>query len=278
MESASYSLYLDETGDRGLLNFNPQYPVLGLCGVVIDDKAYRSDIVPALDALKIATFGTAQLTLHYSAIMKKSGPYALFRDAARLHAFERDLANLVSRLPIAVVAAVINKQEYVNLAVPRPPKDPTWPRDLYLLAADFVVERFVELLEQRQGIGGRFVAEARGRREDDQLRAHYLSTLQKPTQFYSPERFSILPGEIEFKTKDDRVAGLEIADLFAPQIATRTLRADDARLLIWQAIRPKIWMRGDDGPGGVGLKTFPSQVGRTIMATPRDRLKSPEDP
>lgn len=37
----SHTLYLDETGDRGLVNFNPRYPVLGLCGVIVEDEVYR---------------------------------------------------------------------------------------------------------------------------------------------------------------------------------------------------------------------------------------------
>src|SRR5580765_4071021 len=98
----SYTLYLDETGDRGLVNFNPQYPVLGLCGCIVDDEAYHSDVVPALDAFKSRWFGTAALTLHYSTIMKKVGPYVIFRDGARLYSFEQDLAALVAQLPLTV--------------------------------------------------------------------------------------------------------------------------------------------------------------------------------
>jgi hypothetical protein len=34
-----YTLYIDETGDRGIVTFQPTYPVLGLCGCIIEDTA-----------------------------------------------------------------------------------------------------------------------------------------------------------------------------------------------------------------------------------------------
>ncbi len=234
MDRQRYTLYLDETGDRGLVKFDRRYPVLGLCGVIVEDDAYRGEVVPALDAFKVSWFGTAQLTLHYSTIMKRVGPYVIFRDGARLHAFEQDFAALVSRLPLSVLAAVINKSEYTLEAARVPSKDPTWPSDLYYVAVDFVVERFVEFLEHRKGTAGGFVAEARahGGRLDQELVAHYARRRLVPTQFYSAERFAVLPPAIEIRTKDDRVAGLELADLLAPQIASRVLGHDEARLLI----------------------------------------------
>ncbi|MCC6179163.1 MAG: hypothetical protein IT305_27965 [Chloroflexi bacterium] len=194
-----------------------------------------------------------------------------------MYAFERDFATLVSRLPITVLAAVINKQEYANdtAAAARPPKDPTWPLDLYHIAFDFILERFVAFLEQQSGAGTIVIAEARGKKEDRQLSEHYHYRRVTPTQFYSAERFALLPDRLEFRGKDDQVAGLELADMLAPQIASCTLGHDETRLLVWQATKPKIWMRGDGQPGGVGLKTFPSRIGRQIMGAP---LKSPEGP
>ena len=241
MNQCSYTLYLDETGDRGLVNFNPQYPVLGLCACIVDDRVYEPEVVAPLDAFKIRWFGTARLTLRYSAIMKRTGPYLVLAKPDRMYAFEREFAALVASLPITVLASVINKQEYAadTVAAVRPPKDPTWPRDLYHVAFDFILERFVEFLEQRRGVGTIVIAEARGKREDRQLSEHYYNRRTTPTQFYSTERFALLPGRLEFRGKSDQVAGLELADLLGPQIASCTLGYDAGRLLVWQATRPK---------------------------------------
>src|SRR5688572_9311429 len=132
-----------------------------------------------------------------------------------MHAFEQDFAALVASLPITVLASVINKQEYAanTVAAARPPKDPTWPLDLYHIAFDFILERFVELLEQRRGAGTIVIAEARGKKEDRQLSEHYHRRRVTPTQFYSAERFALLPERLEFRQKSDQVAGLELADL-----------------------------------------------------------------
>jgi len=228
--------------------------VLGLCAVIVDELEYRDEVAPAVEALKRTWFGTADLTLHYSAVMKKSGPYAIFKDKGRLFAFEQDIADLIARLPLTVLATIINKSEYTLEAAARPALDPTWPTDLYHVAVDSVLERFVEFLEQRGGTGSALVAEARSPRkagegrEDRLLRAHYEGRLDVPTRFFTRERFAaVLPPTVDFRTKSDRVAGLELADLLAPQIATRTLRQIDDRLLIWQAVRSKFWVRVRDG-------------------------------
>ncbi len=68
-----YTLYVDETGDRGIARFQPTFPVLGLCGCIVEDEAYHGVVVPALNAFKESWFGDASITLHYSSIMKRSG-------------------------------------------------------------------------------------------------------------------------------------------------------------------------------------------------------------
>ncbi|MCC6176240.1 MAG: hypothetical protein IT305_13115 [Chloroflexi bacterium] len=75
MDQRFYTLYLDETGDRGLVKFNPQYPCLGLSACIIDDQLYQNAVVAALDAFKVHWFGTAALTLRYSTVVKRTGPY-----------------------------------------------------------------------------------------------------------------------------------------------------------------------------------------------------------
>jgi len=266
-----YLLFVDETGDRGIARFDQSYPVLGLCGCIVEESVYRSVVVPALDAFKIAWFGHVGLTLHYSAIAKRSGAYAVLQTPDRMYAFERSLATLFETLPILVIAAVIDKRAYRARLAEIHERDATLPRDLYLMAADFVLERFVEVLEQQRAGAAAVVAESRGRREDAELRGHYARRREEGTQFYSAERFAMLPVEISFRTKDDRVAGLELADPLAPPIATRTIREDAERSLLWRAVRPKIWLRGDERPGGVGLKTFPDSIGREIMGVPLRR-------
>ena len=188
-----------------------------------------------------------------------------------MYEFERSLASLVASLPIAIVAAVLDKRAYSANVQEIHERDATLPRDLYFMSLDFVLERFVEVLEQRRAEAGGVVMEARGRREDEQLANHYHQRRIDGTQFYSSERFAALPSRPQFRTKHDRVAGLELADLLAPPIATRTIRDETETRLLWQSVRPKIWLRGDNRPGGVGLKTFPYPRGREIMGVPLER-------
>lgn len=37
-----YNLFIDENGDHGLSNLNPDFPIFLLCGIVISSKEYES--------------------------------------------------------------------------------------------------------------------------------------------------------------------------------------------------------------------------------------------
>jgi hypothetical protein len=37
-----YNLYIDESGDHGLSNLNPDFPIFLLCGIVISSVEYES--------------------------------------------------------------------------------------------------------------------------------------------------------------------------------------------------------------------------------------------
>ena len=64
---------------------------------------------------------------------------------------------------------------------------------------------------------GDVMAESRGGREDEELRAAFDITLQKGTRFHNPEQFQavLTSGDIKLKKKEHAIAGLELADLLA---------------------------------------------------------------
>lgn len=39
-----YNLYIDESGDHGLSNLNPDFPIFLLCGVVISSVEYEKSL------------------------------------------------------------------------------------------------------------------------------------------------------------------------------------------------------------------------------------------
>lgn len=82
-DAGHYTLYLDESGDHGLLSFNPSYPVLALCGVAAENSYYSRALLPYVDQFKVDQIGSASHRLHYRAMAQKAGPYKLLADPER---------------------------------------------------------------------------------------------------------------------------------------------------------------------------------------------------
>jgi len=251
-------VFLDESGDHGLVSINRDYPVLALCGVVVEDDYYSRAVLPRLDAFKVDQFGSARVQLHYRAFTQKAGPFKKLADPAEAFAFENALASLIGGLDATIFGAVIKKADYLERYGPTRPVDQYLPADLYLMALDFLLERVVKCLEERQTARGTVIAEARGRREDEQVRAEYRELLERGTQFVSGERFTrVLEPDLGFSRKKDGVGGAELADVCAAPIATKILQPG-SRSMLWEAIRPKIWIgAGPRADGNLGLKCFP---------------------
>ena len=60
-----YFLFLDECGDQNLSNFNPDFPVFTLCGVIVAEVQYKK-IVSQVNAIKshLPPHGNANEYLH----------------------------------------------------------------------------------------------------------------------------------------------------------------------------------------------------------------------
>jgi hypothetical protein len=281
--SAGYTLYLDESGDHGLVRVNPEYPVLALCGIAVDDARDSGHVAPSVDQFKVEQFGNANVALHYRAMAQKAGPFSFLADPSRAWAFEGDLAQLVRRLDMTVFCAAINKAEYVVRHGRTRPVDRYLPTNLYLMALDFVLERFVKLLEEEgtaagRVVTGRVIAETRGARENEELREEYDELRRRGTQFVSAIRFRrVLWPELQFAEKSARLAGLELADVCAAPIATQVLKPGTPSAM-WEAIAPKIWVSGVARKGHLGLKVFPRSAALDSLFGGLAQKKSPGGP
>lgn len=91
---------------------------------------------------------------------------------------------------LTVFCAVINKPAYMQRYGPTRPVDQFLPTNLYAMALDFVLERFVKFLEAQDSSAGSILAESRGRAEDAQVGAEYQELLSRGNPFLPGERFS----------------------------------------------------------------------------------------
>jgi hypothetical protein len=252
--------------------------VLALCGVAIEAAHEVQSVIPSVDEFKARWFGRADIQLHYRALAQKAGPFSFLANRESAWEFEQALGSLIAQLGVTIFCAAINKTEYVARHGRTRPVDAYLPTNLYLMALDFVLERFVKFLEEHGPAMGRVIAESRGQKEDEELAEEYAELLHRGTQFVSAERFRrTLQGEIRFAEKKARFTGLEIADVCAAPIATQMLKPGMPSP-VWSAIRPQIWVSKQTQRGSVGLKVYPRASLLDAVFDDLVRQKSPEGP
>ena len=91
------------------------------------------------------------------------------------------------------------------------------------------------------------VAEARGKNEDDQLRAAFDKLMNEGTRTHAAERFQRLQCPLTFRRKSDNIGGLQLADLCAHPSARAILKAGHTSRAL-EAVNPHVYTR--DGMRG----------------------------
>ncbi len=243
-------VFLDESGDHGLRNFDPAYPVFVLAAVLLDDSGLRRLEADFL-ALKVAYFGSGEVIFHEREIRRREGPYAHL-DRKRYLAFVDELSEVIRRTPFSVIAAVIDKRRLVRSY--RAPRNP------YEIALGFVMERVAMEVGAIPEGALPLCLEGRGRKEDREL-LRVFRALREGRDPLAAElkygaRATLAKMRLLFCSKDPSLAGLQLADLVARPIGLSTLRPGQ-RNRAFEVIRTKL-RRGPGGEvRGYGLKVFP---------------------
>jgi len=90
----NYIVYVDESGDHGLVSVNPQYPVFVLAFCVFHKGHYTEKVVTAIERFKFRHFGHDSIVLHEHEIRKETGAFK-FNDRAHKHAFLDELTGVI---------------------------------------------------------------------------------------------------------------------------------------------------------------------------------------
>lgn len=239
-------VYLDETGDHTLHLVDKDYPVFGLVLVVCDVESYAQIIVPLVYRLKMDFFGHEGIILRSYDIRKQKGPYAFLSDAVRRNDFYERINDVMSLKNYTLIAAMIRKQQhkerYGDAAV-----------NPYDLAMQFALERLLPLLEEAGQTEVYILAEARGKKEDDQLSLSFYRFVSEGNSDISRDRISKIQFRLKFLTKEMNIVGMQMADLAAYPTARHVI--DPARPNpAYDILQPRFYV----GSGQVrGLKIFP---------------------
>ena len=244
-EFSDYIVYVDESGDHGLVTMDPYYPVFVLAFCLFSKSDYVERICPALQRLKFRFWGHEEQVLHEHDIRKPNRNYGFLFNAEKRGQFLIAVNELIREMPFQLVAAVIRKQEFRRQYV-----DPVNP---YGLAMEFGLERIHRELEGK-GQAGKLthvVVEKRGKKEDDDLELAFRRICDGANVHGKPLQF-----ELTMIPKTSNSAGLQLAELLARPVGIKVLRPDQPNRA-YDILEGKFRRSPPTKIEGWGLKIFP---------------------
>src|SRR5438105_1324572 len=137
-----YLAFIDESGDPGLRQANAEYPVFALVAVVCLEREYATRIDRQVRQFKRSQLGDDGVRLKARAIGKQQGVFAQLINRERRRQFSQALSDLLTSLPVTLMAAVLNKEMHRREYGPS-------PRGAYAFTLPFLMERLVYLMTAR---------------------------------------------------------------------------------------------------------------------------------
>lgn len=245
IEFSDYIVYVDESGDHGLLSIDPEFPVFVLAFCVFEKSHYIHSAVPAAQRIKFDYFGHDQVIFHERQIRKQEPPFAFLKNRERRDEFMRRLDQLVEESNFLLIAAAIDKRALKNKY-----KHPDNP---YEIALCFCMERLYFFLRDMAHLGKKttLVVESRGRTEDESLELAFRRIADGANQCGPMPEF-----EIVFSDKRCNATGLQIADLIVRPIGRYILKPDQPNRA-YEVLKQKFRKNTRGTIQGFGLKVFP---------------------
>jgi hypothetical protein len=239
-----YVVFVDESGDHGMVSIDPDYPMFVLAFCVFEKTQYAECVVPEVLKFKFRHFGHEQVILHEHDIRKAKGPFNILQNPSKRELFLTDMNSLIETCQFVLIASAIRKDKLqAQYVIPENP---------YHVAMGFGLERiFLHL----HGLGCRkgttyLQFESRGKKEDIELELEFRRVCDKNATKYR------LPFEILLVDKKSNSPGLQIADLIARPIGRKILKPDQPNRA-YEILHKKFRRDESKRIRGWGLKVFP---------------------
>lgn len=242
-----YLLFLDESGDHGLNNIDPQYPVFVLCGIILSETSYQI-LQSEVANIKQKFWGNKKVIFHSRDIRKCENEFTILFDNEIKGNFYKAVNNMISKSDYTIITSAIQKENYIK-------RYGRLSDDVYEIALSFVLERAIFYLDdtREENNSLQIVIEQRGKKEDQKLSQHFNTLLARGTGYVNATRIWNYGINISFQKKKDDIVGLQVADLIAYPIARYVLdpeRANPAFEIFQNKFYSKKGKR-------YGLKIFP---------------------
>jgi len=243
-EFSDYIVYVDESGDHGLISIDPNYPVFVLAFCLFEKDKYAEQIAPEIIKLKFKHFGHDQIILHEHEIRKAKGVFTVLQNKNVREPFLEDLNILIEKSDFLLMASVINKSKINQMHLT--------PANPYHIAMKFGLERiFLHLKKSGCKTGTTyFVFESRGKKEDMELELEFRRACDRNATGNK------LPFVIVMADKKRNSAGLQLADLIARPIGRKIIKPDQKNRA-YEIIDKKFKRDENGNEKGWGLKIYP---------------------
>ena len=242
---SDYIVYVDESGDHGLVSIDQNYPLFVLVFTIFKKEDYIDQLVPFFQRFKHKHFGHDVVILHERDIRKDVGYFSFLKSPEKKRAFILELTNLVQKTPFTVIASVIQKEQLKNRYVA--------PENPYHIALAFGLERIFYYLRDvgHSDKSTNIIVEKRGDKEDQELELEFRRVVGGKN--YLNKAF---PFQLVYAHKQTNAAGLQLADLIARPIGLSILKPQQTNRA-FEILKDKFYKNKQGKIDGWGIKRFP---------------------
>ena len=208
-----YRIYIDEVGNPDLQSSdNPNHRFLSLTGAILELEYVNLVIHPRMEALKQKYFRShpdEPVIFHRKEMINAKPPFQALRDSKFREDFNRELLAQLASWDYTIISVCLDKKRHKETYQ-------AWRYDPYHYCLAVMLERYVFFLNNLKAEGD-VMAESRGGKEDLRLKKSFTRLWTQGTEYVNPEQFqnALTSRELKVKTKQNNIAGLQIADLAA---------------------------------------------------------------
>lgn len=242
---SDFIVYADESGDHGMEQINPDYPVFVLSCCIFNKDKYVEIVCPELHRFKLRWWPHDAVVLHSAQIKRQTPPFAFLTSHEKRERFFADLSQTLATIPFVLICSAVHKQRLKEHSAS--------PGNPYSLALQFCMERTYAFLrdhgQSTQNL--HFLVERRGKKEDAELEVVFRRVCEGQNLWCPFPNFSI-----EFIDKKANLPGLQIADLVSTPVGRYVHRPHHTNRA-FEVIRSKFRQSPEGQPDDYGFMIFP---------------------
>ncbi|MDE7375439.1 MAG: DUF3800 domain-containing protein [Muribaculaceae bacterium] len=215
-----YTLFIDESGDPNLEQFDTTFPLFTLCGVLINDKKLHC-LENEIQSLKRELWGSEDVIFHSREIRNCGKVFVKLLDNKIKERFYTRINEILGQEDVySIVCCCILKEPFVERF--------NTGEDVYGLSLKYLIERAIFHIDDCENGNAklRIIVERRNPKQNSMLLKYYNGLRVKGTKWITPERLIDRIKSLSFAYKRDNVIGLQVADLIAYPISRHVLNPE----------------------------------------------------